>query len=204
MPAHLDSGASLSCESAPWSEVMLATPCKRAKRTPLPDATPAPPLKLAPFAGAIPAAGCAPASAAADATQSDREAADAACSPRGAGRKLFPRSTATPVAAKQMQPEEAAANPSLSPGAPLATPPPPPAGAAAGCFMLPRKPTARRLFDDEEPVQAQQAQKATNDFLAELEKQGRDRFAERWGFDVKLGQPLPNHSRYQWEAVTCT
>ena len=34
--------------------------------------------------------------------------------------------------------------------------------------------------------------------------QGRDRFAERWGFDVKLGQPLPNHSRYQWEAVTCT
>jgi hypothetical protein len=28
--------------------------------------------------------------------------------------------------------------------------------------------------------------------------QGRERFAERWGFDTRLGQPLPDHPRFKW------
>ncbi|KAL4437053.1 hypothetical protein ABPG75_004192 [Micractinium tetrahymenae] len=88
---------------------------------------------------------------------------------------------------------------------------------AANCFMLPRQPTKRRLFgmapvaEQQEQAPAPQPQAAlataaeqqqTAAFLNRLEQEAHnyivERFAERWGFDAKAGQPLP-HPRFAWE-----
>lgn len=69
------------------------------------------------------------------------------------------------------------------PGAAVSTSPEPAGGAAAAQLFGP-------------PPSAEEVEACLND----LESEARERFAERWGFDVRAGGPTGSHTCWQWAA----
>jgi hypothetical protein len=167
-----------ACESAsPRGDVVVLTPRKRARRTPLPEASPAiaflgvealAPMLTVPVLPAVPEAG-----AAAD--------LDAPTSPKTASKAFVPHPPPTPsVALRAVERQAAAIAAAPAPPAAVPTAAPPPASLPAlpplegvlaveepvPCFMLPRQPTTRKLFGGDAPSAAD-----TQAFLAAMEQQ---------------------------------
>ncbi|KAL4859611.1 Saccharopine dehydrogenase-like oxidoreductase [Chlorella vulgaris] len=119
-------------------------------------------------------------------------------SPALASVRLLPHQPATPACSKELTAQTCADAVAAVADALAAVMPPPPLPLPAdACAMAVRRPVARRLLFGADPAPAA-AEPTTDDFLAALEQQGRERFAERWGFDTRLGQPLPDHPRFTW------
>ncbi|KAI3433801.1 hypothetical protein D9Q98_003605 [Chlorella vulgaris] len=119
-------------------------------------------------------------------------------SPALASVRLLPHQPATPACSKELTAQTCADAVAAVADALAAVMPPPPLPLPAdACAMAVRRPVARRLLFGADPAPAA-AEPTTDDFLAALEQQGRERFAERWGFDTRLGQPLPDHPRFKW------